>query len=397
MSAQDTTATIASGEQAGRSQMSERHMLIDGQLVGAQHTYPSINPASGDVLGYAPNADVVDAERAIAAARAAFDTTDWSTNVELRIRCMEQLHSALVEHSDELRALTIAEVGATKALTESAQLDDPIRIVGYYANLLKTYEMSEDLGEIESRGGQRHHRWVEKEAAGVVAAIIAYNYPNQLALAKLGPSLAAGCTVILKAAPDTPLTTLALGEVIAKHTDIPRRRHQRDQLHRPRGRCRTDHQPRRRRRDLHRVDGNRAQDHGGGQRHHQEGLSGARRQVGHDRARRRRLHQLRDDGGVHDLLARRPGVRDHDAAAGSPRAHHDEIVELVKNFMGMVRYGDPADPSTYMGPLINDTQRDKVDGMVQRAVAPARPWSPAARRWTAPASSMSHVDHRRRP
>ncbi len=204
MPAQDTTATIASGEQAEESQVSERHMLIDGQLVSAQQTYPSINPATGDVVGYAPNADVADAERAIAAARKAFDTTDWSTNVELRIRCMEQLHTALVEHSDELRALTIAEVGATKALTESAQLDDPpIRIVGYYANLLKSYEMSEDLGEIESRG-QRHHRWVEKEAAGVVAAIIAYNYPNQLALAKLGPSLAAGCTVVLKAAPDTP-------------------------------------------------------------------------------------------------------------------------------------------------------------------------------------------------
>ena len=67
----------------------------------------------------------------------------------------------------------------------------------------------------------RHHRWVEKEAAGVVAAIIAYNYPNQLALAKLAPALAAGCTVVLKGAPDTPLVTLALGELIANHTDIP--------------------------------------------------------------------------------------------------------------------------------------------------------------------------------
>lgn len=93
MPAQDATATIASGEQAEESQVSERHMLIDGQLVGAQQTYPSINPATGDVVGYAPNADVADAERAIAAARKAFDTTDWSTNVELRIRCMEQLHT----------------------------------------------------------------------------------------------------------------------------------------------------------------------------------------------------------------------------------------------------------------------------------------------------------------
>jgi aldehyde dehydrogenase (NAD+) len=55
----------------------------------------------------------------------------------------------------------------------------------------------------------------------VVAAIIAYNYPNQLALAKLAPALAAGCTVVLKGAPDTPWTTLALGRLIAEHTDIP--------------------------------------------------------------------------------------------------------------------------------------------------------------------------------
>ena len=90
----------------------------------------------------------------------------------------------------------------------------------YYADLLKTYPLTEDLGNIESRGMQ-HHRWVEKEAGGVVAAIIAYNYPNQLALAKLAPALAAGCTVVLKSAPDTPLITLALGELIANHTDIP--------------------------------------------------------------------------------------------------------------------------------------------------------------------------------
>src|SRR4051812_37044040 len=107
MPAQDATATIASGEQAATGQVSDRHMLIDGQLVEAADTYPSINPANGDIVGYAPNVGVADAERAIAAARTAFDNTDWSTNVELRIRCMEQLHAALLEHSDELRALTI--------------------------------------------------------------------------------------------------------------------------------------------------------------------------------------------------------------------------------------------------------------------------------------------------
>ena len=86
-------------------------------------------------------------------------------NTELRIRCLEQFHRALVDHRDELAALTIAEVGATGALCQGAQLDQPIAIVAYYADLLKTYAMTEDLGNIESRGMQ-HHRWVEKEAGG---------------------------------------------------------------------------------------------------------------------------------------------------------------------------------------------------------------------------------------
>jgi succinate-semialdehyde dehydrogenase/glutarate-semialdehyde dehydrogenase len=79
--------------------------------------------------------------------------------------------------------------------------------------------LTEDLGNISSRGMQ-HHRWVEKEAAGVVAAIIAYNYPNQLALAKLAPALAAGCTVVLKPASATPFSALALAQ-IAEEAGVP--------------------------------------------------------------------------------------------------------------------------------------------------------------------------------
>jgi aldehyde dehydrogenase (NAD+) len=88
------------------------------------------------------------------------------------------------------------------------------------ADLLPGYPLTEDLGVTEVYGS-KHHRWVEKEPAGVVAAIIGYNYPTQLALAKLGPALAAGCTIVLKGAPDTPLITLALAKLIATETDIP--------------------------------------------------------------------------------------------------------------------------------------------------------------------------------
>src|SRR5437588_4800019 len=155
MPAQDTAPTIADAAPGSRV---DRRLLVDGRLVTADKTFPSLNPATTAVIGHAPDAGVEEAEAAIAAARRAFDTSAWPTDVELRIRCLDQLHQALVDHAEELRELTIAEVGATRALTHGAQLDDPIKIVRFYADLLRGYQFSEDLGEVESRG-MRHHRW----------------------------------------------------------------------------------------------------------------------------------------------------------------------------------------------------------------------------------------------
>ena len=294
-------------------------MLIDGKLVTADRTYPSVNPATGQVLDHAPDASVADAQAAIAAARRAFDTTNWSTDAEFRARCLDQLHQALTEHKEMLRELTIADVGAPRVITYGAQLDEPIEIVRYYADLLPGYPLTEELGLTEFRG-QQHRRWVEKEAVGVVAAIIGYNYPTQLALAKLSPALAAGCTVVLKAAPDDPLITLALGELIAEHTDIPAGRRQRDLLAR-RGRRRgAHHLARRRRGHVHRLHRDRPPDHGRRQRDHQARVPRARRQVRPGRARRRRPRRADRHRRVRDLLARRAGVRDPDPDAGAARS-----------------------------------------------------------------------------
>ena len=195
-------------------------MLIDGKLVAADRTYPSVNPATGQVIDQAPDASPADAQAAIAAARRAFDTTTWATDTAFRARCLDQLHRALTEHKEELRELTIADVGAPRVITYGAQLDEPIGIVRYYADLLPGYPLTQEIGT-DRVPRPAAPPLDEKEPAGVVAAIIGYNYPTQLALAKLSPALAAGCTVVLKAAPDTPLITLALGELIAEHTDIP--------------------------------------------------------------------------------------------------------------------------------------------------------------------------------
>src|ERR1700694_2145276 len=117
------TATISSDEAgaAGSASRIDRRLLIDGQLLETERTFPSINPATGAVLGHAPDASVRDAEAAVAAARRAFDTPDWTTNAELRTRCLEQLHRALVDHRDELAELPTAEVGATPALCAGPQ------------------------------------------------------------------------------------------------------------------------------------------------------------------------------------------------------------------------------------------------------------------------------------
>ena len=372
MQSQGTAATIASGGQStdevvAPGSQADRLLLIDGHLVTAQKTFPSVNPATGAVLGHAPDAGVEEARAAVAAARRAFDTTSWPTDLDLRVRCLDQLHQALVDHAEELRELTIAEVGATRALTYGAQLDEPIGIVRYYADLLPTYPMTEDLGEVESRG-MRHHRWVEKEAAGVVGAIIAYNYPNQLALAKLPAALAAGCTVVLKGAPDTPLITLALGELIANHTDIP-----------PGvvnvlsssdaavGAALTTSPDV----DVITFTGSTATG-----RQIMSAASETVKRVFLELGGKSAVIMLDDaDFAMASMFAAFSMVTHAGQGCALtsrllvPRKHHDEIVELIAQNFAKVRHGDPADPKTYMGPLINERQRDKVDGMVQRAIA----------------------------
>ena len=91
----------------------EENLLIAGELVPAEggRTFETLNPATGQVLGVAADASLADADRAIQAARTAFDTTDWSTNVPLRLRCLRQLHESLTKHAEEFRATTVAEVG----------------------------------------------------------------------------------------------------------------------------------------------------------------------------------------------------------------------------------------------------------------------------------------------
>jgi aldehyde dehydrogenase (NAD+) len=196
--------------------------LIDGKMVAASGggTFETRNPATEEVLGVAADGTAADMDAAIGAARTAFDATSWSRDHAFRAHCIRQLHDALVAHADELRELTIAEVGAPRFLTSIAQLDSPVEDLLWAADLAERYEWRTDLG-VATPVGVKSHRWIEREAAGVVGAITPWNFPHQINLAKLGPALAAGATVVLKPAPDTPWAAAAVAQIAATETDLP--------------------------------------------------------------------------------------------------------------------------------------------------------------------------------
>jgi aldehyde dehydrogenase (NAD+) len=196
-------------------------LLVDGKLIGGSAgEFPTVNPATEEVLGTAANADAADMDRAIEAARRAFDDTDWSRNTELRVRCIRQLRTAMQEHLEELRDLTIAEVGAPRMLTSGGQLETPIDDLEFCASTAESYQWTTDLGHATPQGIPTN-RTIAREAVGVVGAITPWNFPHQINLAKIGPALAAGNTLVLKPAPDTPWAAAVLGELITEHTDFP--------------------------------------------------------------------------------------------------------------------------------------------------------------------------------
>jgi len=238
--------------------------------------------------------------------------------------------------------------------------------VGWYADLLEGYDFTEDLGERDTFAG-RHHRWIEKEAAGVVGAIAAYNYPIQLALAKLAPALAAGCTVVLKGAPDTPWSTLALGKLIADSTDIPP--------------------------GVVNVLTSSAAEVGAELTTHPDidvvSFTGStpvgRKIMAAASATVKRVFLelggksafvLLDDGdvGLAAMFCSYATISHSGQGCAItsrlvvPRAKYDEVVDLARTTLAGVAYGDPHDPANMMGPLINARQREKVAGYVDRAV-----------------------------
>jgi aldehyde dehydrogenase (NAD+) len=195
---------------------SYKQMLIDGWVDAASgKRFESRNPATGEVLATVAEGDAEDINRAVAAARKAFEGPWSKFKPYQRQQLLLKLADLVERHFDELAALDTLDMGAPISRTRGTRL----RVLGmlrYYAGQATSIH-----GEtIENSLPGEIFSYTLKEPVGVVGAIIPWNGPLGASVWKLGPALATGCTVVLKPAEEAPLTPLRLGE-LALEAGIP--------------------------------------------------------------------------------------------------------------------------------------------------------------------------------
>ena len=189
--------------------------LIDGQWQDATdgRTLSVVNPATGAVIATIPNMGVADTMRAIDAAQTAFQV--WRKKpVKQRSLLLRQWHDLILQHVDDLALILTSEQG--KSLAEArGEITSNAAYIEWFAE-----EGKRAYGDVIAPPADDRRIVVFKQPVGVCAAITPWNFPNGMITRKAGPALAAGCTMVLKPASQTPLSALALGE-LALRAGIP--------------------------------------------------------------------------------------------------------------------------------------------------------------------------------
>lgn len=347
----------------------EKRMLIDGELTAAASgaEFDNVNPATEEVLGQVADAGVDDMQRAIGAARRAFDETRWSTDHAFRQHCLEQLQGALENEVEDYRAELVDEVGTPVSVTYLAQLDWPLAdAFRWPAKTIGEFPWERALPDGDL-GGFTSHRVVRKEALGVVGAIIPWNFPFEVTVNKLGPILATGNTVVVKPAPDTPWNATRLGRLIAEHTDIPAGvvNVVTSSDHLVGEELTLD-----RRVDLISFTGSTRT----GQRIMAKGADTLKKvflELGGKSAM-----IVCDDADFASVLPAAGAACMH-AGQGCalqtrvllPRSRYAEGVAILTAVMNGIPFGDPTDPATFQGPQISALQRERVLSYIEKGIA----------------------------
>jgi aldehyde dehydrogenase (NAD+) len=343
-------------------------LYIDGAWLDAasDEELEVINPATEEVIALVPQASTVDVDRAIAAARRAFDEGPWPRmSPRERSDALLRFIQAIADRRAELVDLIIAEAGAARPIAEALQFDTPLRFAFWFAERAATFPYEEPLPpQVSPRGlGQGV---ILKEPLGVVAAITAFNYPMYLNLAKVVPALAVGNTVVLKPSPYTPLEALVLGET-ADAAGLPSGALNVVTGGAPESEHLTTHP------DVDMVSF-----------------------TGSDFVGKQIMRQAAD--GLKKVLLELGGKSPNVVFAGSDvgrfaaaaayaftihagqgcalptrilaeRAVYDDVVTALTSALAKVKVGDPAEPTVTMGPLIREAQRARVERYVASGTA----------------------------
>src|SRR6267154_1573713 len=194
-----------------------RKMLINGKWVNAASgkTFPTYNPATGEVLAHVAEGDREDIEQAVRAARSAFDNGPWRRmTASERGRLIWKLADLLEQHTEEFGYIESLDNGKPLGVAKAADVPLAVDMFRYMAGWATKIEGNTIPLSVPYTPGAKYLAYTLREPVGVVGQIIPWNFPLLMAAWKLGPALATGCTVVLKPAEQTPLSALLLGELI---------------------------------------------------------------------------------------------------------------------------------------------------------------------------------------
>jgi aldehyde dehydrogenase (NAD+) len=341
---------------------------FDSLLIGGQWVAPSgtqrievRSPATLEVVGWVPEALEADVDVAVAAARHAFDRGPWPrTSPEDRAKVIAKFTELLTAKVDEIGGVITDEMGAPTSTVQMMMWTPAQAVLGVYNGLVSSFPWE------ETRTGLFGETKVRREPVGVVAAIIPWNVPLFIAVNKLVPALLAGCTVILKPAPETPIDALMLGELFTE-AGLPEG-------------------------VLSVLPADRAVSeylvtHPGVDKVSFTGSTAAGRRVGSLATERLKRVSL-ELGGKSAAIV----LEDVDLASSAfmlaysglmnsgqacvaqtrilaPRSRYAEVTDALVDAARTMTVGHPNDPSTQLGPLVAERQRDRVEGYIEKGKA----------------------------
>ena len=344
-------------------------MLIDGEWVSARsgRTYPVPNPATEAVVAEVPNAGVEDLERAIAAARRAFDEGPWRrTTPADRHRILHRIADGVEARKEDFRRVLVAAAGA-EYITHYIQLEVPIQLLRIYADLALSFPFEQPTAPVTvptATGLRTAASLVVHQPAGVCGLIPTWNFPLFVSVQKLGPAIATGCTMVFKPSPYVPLVDLMLAEIVSE-CDLPKGVYNVVCGDGPQLGAALVESPL-----VDKVSFTGSVATG---KRIMESAAKTLKRVHLELGGKSALLVL-DDYDLDEAVMSAASPAFFHAGQGCaintrilvPKSKHDALVEKLVGFLGaMVRVGDPEDPSNTLGPVIRPERRAQIESYIE--------------------------------